>query len=542
MGHRTTRTCLVAAKLAIVALGATAGLSCRPTSPPAMPRVSVERLRHVDTVRLTDWELPVSPSPTTAATRPTDQSADVRQSVSLEIAEVRAAALSGNLDLEVELIRPEIARQAIEEEEGQFDWAVVGGARHNRQRSRSPSGESELQGNSFDLGLRVPLRTGGAVSIRPFISRSDADDDDAAYDAGLRFSLSHPLLRNAGAEVNTHFIRTARYQTRLVEARTKLNAIRILANVDRVYWLLYDARRQLEVRQRQYELAKRQVDQAQKRVAAGDVPRIEITRAESGLASRLEDILVADTTVRRRERDLKRVMNRPDVPPDSDVALLPTTVPNPLELHLSRRQLAEYALGNRMEMLELELQLALDASVIRFERNRTLPLFTLDYTYNFAASGRTAGDAFAGDGDSAGSWSLGVGAEIPLGNRTARARVHRAILERVQRLATREQRRLAIQQEVYDALEQLEQNWRRILAARNEAVLAGRTYEAEQLQFEVGRRTSTDVLDAAARLANAQLREIRALTDYEISQIDLAFAIGDLLGHGRVMLPARRLP
>ena len=42
--------------------------------------------------------------------------------------------------------------------------------------------------------------------------------------------------------------------------------------------------------------------------------RIEITRAESGLAARLEDILVAETLVRRRERDLKRVMNRPDLP------------------------------------------------------------------------------------------------------------------------------------------------------------------------------------------------------------------------------------
>ena len=115
--------------------------------------------------------------------------------------------------------------------------------------------------------------------------------------------------------------------------------------------------------------------------------------------------------------------------------------------------------------------------------------------------------------------------------------MRRAILERNQRLSTRDLRRLAIQQEVYDAVDQLNQNWQRILAARNEAILAGRTYKAELRQFELGVRTSTDVLDVADRLAQAQSREVEALADYEISRVDIAFATGTLLGHGRVQLP-----
>jgi outer membrane protein TolC len=123
---------------------------------------------------------------------------------------------------------------------------------------------------------------------------------------------------------------------------------------------------------------------------------------------------------------------------------------------------------------------------------------------------------------------------VPIGNEAARSRVHRAILTRLQRLATREQRRLAILQEVYDALDRMDQDWQRILAARQAAILAGRTYEGEQRQFDVGLRTSTDVLDAAARLADAQSQEVRALADYQIAQVDLAFATGTLLGHDRV--------
>jgi hypothetical protein len=42
------------------------------------------------------------------------------------------------------------------------------------------------------------------------------------------------------------------------------------------------------------------------------------------------------------------------------------------------------------------------------------------------------------------------------------------------------------------------------------------------------------VLDADARLADARLAEIRAIVEYEIAQVDLAFATGTLLGASRV--------
>ena len=53
-------------------------------------------------------------------------------------------------------------------------------------------------------------------------------------------------------------------------------------------------------------------------------------------------------------------------------------------------------------------------------------------------------------------------------------------------------------------------------------------------QFEVGLRTSTEVLDAQSRLADAQSREVRALADYQISLVDIAFATGTLLGQSQV--------
>jgi len=87
---------------------------------------------------------------------------------------------------------------------------------------------------------------------------------------------------------------------------------------------------------------------------------------------------------------------------------------------------------------------------------------------------------------------------------------------------------------VLDSLDQIRQSWQRILAARLEVVLATRTLEGEQRQFEVGLRTSTDVLDASAQLADARSREVRALADWQIALVDLAFATGTTLGGARV--------
>jgi outer membrane protein TolC len=193
------------------------------------------------------------------------------------------------------------------------------------------------------------------------------------------------------------------------------------------------------------------------------------------------------------------------------------------------------ALENRMEMLEMELQLAQDISTIDFQRNQALPLVTLDYTYNINGLGATRRDSYDVLYDkNFEDHRLGLKLLVPLGNEAARSRLLGSFYQRQQRLAARESRRMAIELEVLSAIDQMEANWQRILASRQNTILTGRLFEAEQRQFELGLRTSTDVLDAQAKFAEAQSREILALTEYQIAQVDLAFATGTLLGAAKV--------
>ncbi len=460
----------------------------------------------------------------------------------LSLADVRSHCLANNLDLRVQLFEPTISQASVDEEEAKFEAAFTASVRRtdNDTPIALATASSQSTFDSFDFGVNLPLQTGGNVNLNVPFSRTDTDNAfsllNPAFSSAARFSLSQPLLRNAGVRTNTHSIRIARGNKQIADARTKLEAIRILANADRAYWNLFAARQELAVRIQQYELAVEQLERARRRLRNGDVAEIEVTRAQSAVAQQLEAIIIARTTVRRSERDLKRIMNRDDLPVSGRTQLVPLTDPNPLGFDLHAGALSDFAVTNRMEMLELELQLAIDASTIGFEENQALPLVTLDFSYSFDGLGSSLGDSFTQIRDRTfDNWSIGVSAEIPIGNEAAKARVHRAILTRLQRLATREQREQSIRLEVLDAIDQMQQDWQRILAARQEVILAGKTYEAETRQFNNGIRTSTDVRDAAADLADAQSREIRALTDYQNTLVDIAFATGTLLGHGRII-------
>jgi outer membrane protein TolC len=536
---------LAASTITILAAAGCAGPFARPED--NITGRSLERLHVIDTVRLEDQSRAAGLTPEQAlaaeAARPVRPAADV------SLADVRAAAVGNNLDLEVELVNPAIAQTVVDAEEAKFEATFVASARqiHSDEAVEFSTQSSQADISRFDLGVNIPLRTGGRFNVDFPLSRSDTDNAfsvlNPAFDASIAFSISQPLLRGAGVRANTDSIRIARYERKISDAQTRLEVIRILANADRAYWLVYAARRQLEVRQEQYELAMEQLRQARRRVEAGTSPDIEITRAESGAASRLEDILVAETILLRRQRDLKRIMNRPDLPLEEPTTLVTTTAPSPVYLDLDASALGEFAVANRMEMLELELRLAIDAANIDLEKNAALPLFTLDYSYNINGLASSFGGAFEQIGDSQFTgWTVGLQAEIPIGNEAAKARVHRAVLVRLQRLSTRDLRKLAILQEVYNALDLLNQEWQRILAARQSVILAGRTWEGEKRQFEAGLRTSTDVLDAAARLGDAQSSEVQALADYEIARVDIAFGTGTLLGYGKVRFEPVDLP
>ena len=499
---------------------------------------------------------------TNAPTSLSDDSGDIE----LSVAQLRLETLQNNLDLDVIFIDPSLAETYVSEEQAKFDATIMGGVRY--ERKNPPRLDSDLveftsdtkeldkktvklteveqtkENVAFDLGIEAPLPTGGKVKLRNIFDERNklSPERFEQYVSGMKFSYSQPLLRGAGVPANTASIRLARLGSQAVTAKTKLSAIRVLAGAEKAYWKLYGARKMLDVRIQQYNLAFDNLELVRKRAEQGLSPEIEIVRAEVGVARRAESLIVAETALKIQQRELKRILNLGDVTLDSPHVVNVTSQPQLLRFVFQRDALADSALINRMEMLEIELKLAADAIKIGLARNNALPLFVLDFEYGILDRQGSFGTAYNGmwDFDNT-ELSVGLRGEIPVTNDAREAQLRRATIARSQRLATRTQRELAIRQEVYDALDVLDQNWQRILAARQNAVVSGVNYQAELKQFEEGLRTMREVLEVLTQLGDAQVREVKAIVAYQAAQIDLAFATGTLLGYSGLDLTSLSL-
>ena len=531
---RTSVICLLSSVLCLLA-----GCDQVSQKDPYALKIAPEKFRKIGTLELKEAKVEEQVRPDI-----NDVNEAPATELALSLEQCRALTLANNLDLKVQLINPAIAAERVSEQEAQFEAAFTSYVNYVKTDTPTASFLDEISGSQTDylgagLGVEVPLRTGGRINFDLADNRIKTGSIysvfDPSYSSDMSLSISQPFLRNAGKRTNTYAIRIAEYDRQITDARTKLEVIRVIAAVDRVYWFLYAARRELEVRKKQYDLAEMLYQQALRFVAAGDKPQVEVIRTEAGMAQRLEAIIIAENNVRDRERDLKRTLNKMGLGMQTPTVLVPATEPDPVRYELQRKRLVATAIDNRMEMLELELQIAEDIAAVDYAKNQTLPLVTMAYTYNINGLGANRDDSYDLLFDKRfEDHRVGLQLQVPLGNGAAKSRLLQAFYQRRQRLASRDNQQAMIELDVLNAVDQLEANWQRVLASRQSTILDGRLFAAEKRQFELGLNTSTDVLQAQANFANSQSAEILALVEYQIALVDLSYATGTLLGAAKV--------
>lgn len=478
----------------------------------------------------------------------------------VSIADIRANALKNNLDIKVAQVDPLIAATQVREEEAKFDQIIFAYAKYSQLDSPKISGDTvefksdnpalnteqlklstiEQHKSSSDLeaGIKIPLRTGGTVSVSSPLENKVNKGKFASdeYRSALRFSISQPLLRGAGRQINEASIQIAEYSQQAFKLKTRLQSIRIIAMVDKAYWALYAAWAELDVKSQQFEYANQNLAMVKQRVKEGLTAAVEINRAEIGVADRMEALIVAETNLKLAQRQLRFYMN--DIAEENSSAspLTPSTQPNLLKYEFDRNQLLDDALSGRIELLEQELKLASDLINIDYLENQTLPIFTLDYQYGALSNTNNSfnniyQNVFNGEFN---NWSVSLKFELPLSNEASKSRLDRAVQQRNQRLLTKNLQTLTVKKEIYDALDYVDQNWQRILTARQQVLIAGLNYDAELKQFNEGLRTMTEVLETLTRLGEAQIKEVRAISDYQIALVDMAYATGTLMGYSKL--------
>ena len=472
--------------------------------------------------------LPPAPAPAASPLRLT-----LRQCIEL--------ALNNNVDIEIARYQPLLREQDILKAVGAFDtnlYLSSTGGQSNTPNSQGFIGGADVISRDhfrIEAGWKRKLPIGTSYQFyfgetRTFTSSRFAfPNPQHVTAAGV--NVTQPLLKGAGYDANWTTVVLAKVEKGIALDELETSLATTLLDVHRAYWALVGHIQNREVQEQSLEVARRLREVAEERFRARLAAEIEVIQARAGEAAQLEGLLIARNNVLNAQDALKRVVD-PALLSDAggDVALEPADLPEIRPVAVPRDAALATALASRPEIRSVRKRLGAQDARIAQADNLRRPQVDLNGGYRLNGLGTNFGNAtqqsFSWDFY---DWEVGLGVEIPLGNRSAESDLRRAELEK--RVLYWDLRR-AEQQVTLDvrtAVREIDTTLQRIEATGSARQLAERQFEAERRRLELGLSTYYQLLDIQENFTQARVNEIRARIDHLLALAALDRATGEIL-------------
>jgi HAE1 family hydrophobic/amphiphilic exporter-1 len=483
----------------------------------------------------------------------------------LSLADVTSRALTRNHTIRIEREAIVAAESRIVEAEGEYDpqLRIQSGTSWRRTPvttvfTGAPDGDLAPHRSSLWSTASVSqlFKTGAVATFTSSLSRDSTNDAFTLYDpanlTSLGVELRQPMLRDRAidsARAALHITALDRSRSSAALARVVLDTV---SDVERAYWTLVAARRELEVRRGNVALAEQQAADTQVRIEARTVPASDLAQPVAEVERRRGDLFAAQEAVARAERALKSLVLGDRQDPLWAVEIVPTDVPELTPVAIDLAAALARAATLRPEFAESAAALAQHGVQVKLAEDRLKP--RLDLIAGYTAHGLAGGanstsmpfgglpvdrpESLDGGLNTATNtmWRqrfpdarVGVSVEIPIGKRETRGQLGVAASARRRAELSVAQLEEQIAVEVRNAATALETAAGRVQAARAGLAAAETQLRAEQDRFSVGASTNFFVLTRQNDLALAQLAEIAALADYRKALTDVGRATGSLL-------------
>jgi len=487
---------------------------------------------------------------------------DKRAIVAMTLKEAIVRGLRNDPELAVERVSFSIAKAAVDVPWGPFDPAFFSSGNYGKNRdpyfSVNPFGgpvnpvtgfPEGLIVNPSDVsnvnaGVRVRTLLGTALQLSYGLERRTTENEFAlspAYTTAATATLTHPLLRGFGFDVNRAFIEIARNEERISETRFRERALDVAFAVEEAYWGFVLARENLKVAELAVATAKDLLEINRRKLQVGRVAEIEVLVAETGVATREEAVIVARNQVLNARDQLFRLVM--PVPPTGtegararkrvrswDLELVALDEPRTDEEPVDPEAAFASALERRPDLQQLAI--ALTNQDIRMERawNERLPRLDAVGSWSQLGLNDSLHDSVDTqlDGDYY-DWSIGFQFEVPFFNYSARAQHREAELGRLQVQKQLEALEQTIVLEVRTATRNIEAARERLRATGVAQRLAERQLENERQRLDAGLATNHDVLLFEQDLTAARTNFVKARVDHSVARARLARATATLL-------------
>lgn len=519
---------------------------------------------------------PATPEPTATAPVVSNPSAEATQNpnvLPLQLREVVESTLRNNVGIVVQEYNAKIQMEKITDSESVFDPKLSAQISADETKSQVSSALanpniSRNDNKTWNVKVSQKVETGANYELSFNNNRLKTNSLFAGlnpqYTSQLGLTLTQPLLKNSGIDINKTDIYIANNNKNISEFEFKDKVIKTLVDVENLYWDLVFTIEDLRVKEKSLKRAHDLERRVQAQVQVGTLAPLEILQAKAEVASRQQKLVAAEDEIRDNEDKLKNTMNLGFATPDDQKTILPMDRPDvapPNELILD--DAIKVAFEKRQDYLARKKDLENKNIRVRFNENQLYPTVDLIGSLGLngiageaksitsVSTGATTQSTFGGNyGDSLGflsgtdyyNWSVGVQLAYPIGNRSAKSKLTASRLEAQQALMDLKDLEKKIIVEVRDAVRQVKTDFERVKAAGVARKLTEEKLSAEEKKFEVGLSTSFNVLQFQEDLATEQSNEIKALIDYNKTQVNLHKAIADHLEYRNIKLAGDSTP
>jgi outer membrane protein TolC len=416
-------------------------------------------------------------------------------------------------------------------------------------------------------------------------STSAANLFNPSVTSSIVVGFQQQLLNGFGREVNTRNIRIAQNNRKIADWAFTQQAITTVTNTITAYWELAFSRENVKVQQQAVTVAEKLYNDNKKQLEIGTMAPLDVTRAESELATDHQNLIVAQTVQLQNEQVLKNAISKNPLAPNIvNVEVIPTDLPSRAAVVETPtfEESAKEAFAKRPELQEEALNLLNGEIDVKATRNALLPIATLQAQYSSTGlagnqtqvltSQTVPGlqlvdstgapiNAFipvtnplttrvvtAGFGDAMSSvfhsnfpdFFGSLNLQLPIRNRSAQADNARAILTQRQLEAQLQQLKNAALLDVRNTYIALVQGRAQVEAASKARELQQQTFDAEQKKYQLGASTVYQVILTQRDLINAQGTELRALANLVEDKANYERAVGRTLEVNRVTIADAR--
>ena len=475
--------------------------------------------------------------------------------LSLTLKDAVTQALENNVSISIEKFNSKVKAESITESESEFDLTFGADLSTNEKNEQLASSTtstrdtSETENLDFDLSLTQKLATGADYELNFTSSRDETNSSRAtlnpAYSSELELSLTQPILKDYGVDLNKRNIYIAKNNVAISDFEFKSKVIDIISDVENFYWDLVFSIDDLEVKKKSLERARDLERRVKAQVAVGIMAPIETLQAESEVASREELLLAAQDLIKDDEDNLKNILNINFESAEGIKAIVPAEHPEVIVDEIAIDEAIKKALSQRPDYLAKKRELENQDILVKYRENQIYPSVDLvgslglnglsgDGTGKFQGGyGDTLSDTLSGDYY---NWEVGIKLSYPLGNRSAKSQLTASRLQKAQLLLSMKNLEKDIIVEARQAIRQIKTDTKRIQASEAARKLAKEKLKAEEKKFKVGLSTSFNVLEFQEDLAEMQRNELKAIIDFNKSKTHLRQALATTLENHNIKL------